>query len=79
MELVRDWRKKRHNGFGRRVWEVTPYAIMWILWVIRNAKIFKDKAFTIEGICVKMNALIWYWIDCWNGRNNYHFKDLVDH
>ncbi|KAF5205465.1 hypothetical protein FRX31_004948, partial [Thalictrum thalictroides] len=47
-EALRDWSKKGNNGLGGRVWELLPYAVIWVLWTTRNDFIFKEKAFNIE-------------------------------
>ncbi|KAF5183162.1 hypothetical protein FRX31_027250, partial [Thalictrum thalictroides] len=76
-EALNDWPKRTNHNLGGRAWELLPYAIMWILWITRNELIFRDKTFTIRGICAKMKGVIYYWLGNWRGRQNYHFNNFI--
>ncbi|KAF5196165.1 hypothetical protein FRX31_014249 [Thalictrum thalictroides] len=49
-EWLKTWPKGCRQEFGKRVWELTPFAVIWVLWKGRNHKIFRNKELVLENI-----------------------------
>ncbi|KAF5200233.1 hypothetical protein FRX31_010180, partial [Thalictrum thalictroides] len=58
-ELLIVWPKGKGLQLGKKVWDLLPYAIMWVLWRVRNEKIFRNKMSSIEMISMEVKATCW--------------------
>ncbi|KAF5176926.1 hypothetical protein FRX31_033487 [Thalictrum thalictroides] len=76
-ELLIAWPASLGTEIGRRSWAMLPYAVIWVLWRIRNDAIFNSNMASVNKICVEIMAYIWFWMANWQGRKNFFFQDLV--
>ncbi|KAF5186270.1 hypothetical protein FRX31_024143, partial [Thalictrum thalictroides] len=77
-ELLIAWPKGKGGHLGSRIWELLPYAVIWVFWRIRNDLIFSNKLFSVERTCNEIKATLWYWLGAWPGRRHYCYPDLVN-
>lgn len=61
-EALNNWRKNypwkpTKQNPTRRIWNATPFALLWRIWIARNNRIFRDKATTIRHILIKTTSL----------------------
>ncbi|KAF5194128.1 hypothetical protein FRX31_016282 [Thalictrum thalictroides] len=76
-ELLIAWPASLGTEIGRRSWSALPYAVIWVLWKIRNDAIFNSRMSSVDRICVEIKAYIWFWMANWQGRKNFFFQDLL--
>ncbi|KAF5191784.1 hypothetical protein FRX31_018629 [Thalictrum thalictroides] len=62
---------------GKKVLELLPYVTVWILWKVRNGKVFEQKERSLVRICNEIKGTIWYWLGTWEQRRNFIFQDLL--
>ncbi|KAF5186907.1 hypothetical protein FRX31_023504 [Thalictrum thalictroides] len=76
-ELLIAWPKGRGLHLGKRLRSLLPYSVIWILWRVRNERIFRARMVSIERMVVEVKATLWFWVGYWPGRRFYCFQDLL--
>ncbi|KAF5177868.1 hypothetical protein FRX31_032545 [Thalictrum thalictroides] len=76
-EWINAWPVGPTTELGTKIWELLPFATVWILWKCRNCRIFQSKEKMVEAIVVEIKGTIWYWLGIWTRRNHYRFQDLL--
>ncbi|KAF5201331.1 hypothetical protein FRX31_009082 [Thalictrum thalictroides] len=80
-DSIEEWINAWHVGptteLGIKIWELLPFATVWILWKCRNYRIFQSKEKMVEAIVAEIKGTIWYWLGIWTRRNHYRFQDLL--
>ncbi|KAF5203115.1 hypothetical protein FRX31_007298, partial [Thalictrum thalictroides] len=76
-EVLGNWPVSRGTVFGRRVWSMLPYSVLWVLWKIRNERIFCNSMVSVERICLEIKAHLWFSMANWPGRADFCFQDMV--
>ncbi|KAF5190214.1 Reverse transcriptase zinc-binding domain [Thalictrum thalictroides] len=76
-ELLIAWPKGRGLHLGKRLWSLLPYSVIWILWRVRNERIFRARMVSMERMVVEVKATLWFWVGYWPGRRFYCFQDLL--
>ncbi|KAF5188869.1 hypothetical protein FRX31_021540 [Thalictrum thalictroides] len=77
-EWLKGWQKTNSNRLRTAVWQLTPYAVLWTLWKIRNGIIFEDKRFSIDEGVLLVKSCIWYWLLGKEVRKGHQFSELID-
>ena len=60
------------NWFGKHlsiIWNVVPACLMWLVWQERNARIFEDKARTLEHLKCLLFRTLFLWARIWGCTN----------
>ena len=60
------------NWFGKHlsiIWNMAPACLMWLVWQERNARIFEDKARTLEHLKCLLFRTLFLWAHIWGCTN----------
>jgi len=52
---------ERNKNVKKGLWLIW-HATIWVLWKVRNEKIFKDTSFEVDEIVEKIKVLSWRWV-----------------
>ncbi|KAF9592308.1 hypothetical protein IFM89_013534 [Coptis chinensis] len=73
------WPKMKGNGFITKLWKLTSYAVLWVLWKFRNDSVFRQKITPPVRTCIVAKGFIWHWLCTSPTRRHYHFHDPILH
>ncbi|KAF9622604.1 hypothetical protein IFM89_032503 [Coptis chinensis] len=76
-DLLRCWQKMRGNGFIAKLWKLTPYAVLWVLWKTRNDRVFHEKIIPPVRACIGAKDFFWYWLCTSPTRRHYHITSRI--
>ncbi|OVA09441.1 Reverse transcriptase zinc-binding domain [Macleaya cordata] len=77
LQLLSCWEKRWNNIKENFVWKVMPFAIGWILWNERNARIFDNKIRGKEALIVEIKSCIFLWGTARGVFKGIFFDELV--
>ncbi|KAF5203667.1 hypothetical protein FRX31_006745, partial [Thalictrum thalictroides] len=61
--LLKFWPNIDLTEFSHYIWAILPYAIMWVIWCLRNDAIFNNADFLCEKVVITIKATIWSWLE----------------
>ncbi|KAF5193044.1 hypothetical protein FRX31_017367 [Thalictrum thalictroides] len=80
-EIFRNWRVFNSKDLAFHVWAALPYAVVWVLWRVRNEAIFNDGRVEFEHIKMTVMATVWNWMNMSNraleARQGIKFTDIL--
>ncbi|KAF5202737.1 hypothetical protein FRX31_007675 [Thalictrum thalictroides] len=76
-EWIEKWPRCDATIWGAELWELTPYAMIWCAWKMRNEAIFKEKQANVEKARVQILATLWNWTLTSQASNGHGFQELV--
>ena len=68
------------NWFGKHlstIWNMVPACLMWLVWPERNARIFEDKARTLEHLICLLSRTLFLWTCVWGCTNCTAVSDFL--
>ena len=68
------------NWFGKHlsiIWNMVPACLMWLVWQERNARIFEDKARTLEHLICLLSRTLFLWTCVWGCTNCTAVSDFL--
>ncbi|XP_020963842.1 uncharacterized protein LOC110265266 [Arachis ipaensis] len=63
-ELFESWRGMHNRQQGQKLWMTTFFAVIWNIWLERNARIFKNKRASLEAIHTRTVLSYTEWRAC---------------
>ncbi|KAF6145226.1 hypothetical protein GIB67_041421 [Kingdonia uniflora] len=60
-ELLTNWKTRNLVGLGKVLWHFLPFAVMWAIWLERNARKFEGKEKLKSSVLVSIKAFIFWW------------------
>ncbi|KAF5196464.1 hypothetical protein FRX31_013948 [Thalictrum thalictroides] len=58
-----NWHMINNRGIGEASWRLLPYATLWVLWCVRNHKIFENGGSDADKVVLRVKGTIWAWLD----------------
>ena len=71
------WQGWKYTGVKRVVWELTPAAIIWSVWYIRNEVYFDNKVFNWTELLELIKWRIAFWAKSKEVARHLSFYDLL--
>ncbi|KAF5186031.1 hypothetical protein FRX31_024380 [Thalictrum thalictroides] len=68
--IITAWPCINTRGIGEDIWLLIPYALMWVIWSVRNNIIFSNGKFELQKTVKIIKYLIWAWLEINGQRRN---------
>ncbi|KAF5176257.1 hypothetical protein FRX31_034156 [Thalictrum thalictroides] len=68
--FLMNWPSLNSRGFGEVIWDILPFAALWVIWNHRNPLISEQESVEVTKVERHIKNIVWAWLDAeWNYRS----------
>ena len=75
--LFESWYCPRLSAIGKTIWPLIPAAIIWIIWLERNSRIFDGVGSSFTSVSHQIRSLLFLWYAALDNAPCIRFVDLI--
>ncbi|KAF5204684.1 hypothetical protein FRX31_005730 [Thalictrum thalictroides] len=62
--FLTNWPSLHSRGFGEIIWDILPFAALWVIWNHRNSLIFKHEPVEVNRMVQQIKSTVWGMAGC---------------